>query len=177
MNTQDQKQELVILLNRNFSDITWYRLRKHLKYLGCESEEDFKAAFQLIAAMNKGRNRKNSKIAIIPYGFVEVWESVTDMCKRPNTKNMTFTCIDFVNFITKNEDIKPKDRFIQGKRIGINTIWYRWFSSCGLSFEMQKRYNFDVLIPVVALYYSWKYKQANMLNKAVIDVEISEVVA
>jgi hypothetical protein len=172
MISQSQKEKRLLEgeLNRIFSDATWYRIRKQLQAIGV-NENDFTLAFKLIGGMNRGR-KDGGKIALIPYDFIDVWKALKININL-SVSEKVFTCNDFITFITRNQNFIPKDRYKDGKKIGVNTIWYRWFSSCGLKYSANQKYKLSDLFPIIAFYYAWKYKQTKKIDLPIIDVEIA----
>lgn len=178
MNTQQDKRELEKLLNRIMSDATWYRLRKHLQAVGVKDDE-FPIAFQLLAAMNRGRKGTKTRIASIPYRFTDVWMRIMAIAEKPMHTDVT--CETFRKSLIAKEDYAPKDRYQKGRYVGINTIWYRWFQSAGISYEKDRKYPVMDLLAVAAHFYAWQEKQRleqeKKLVDSIFDAEIIEDIA
>lgn len=164
MNTQHLKRKLEDKLNRYMSDSTWYRLRKNLHQAGIP-DDNFQAAFELIAAMNKGKQSRQSRISLVTSNFVDIWNRVQSLSKYE--QNLKCSCSEFRKMLETEMEYKPKDRYCKGKYIGINTIWYRWFANAGCPYESDTSYTLKELMGVAALAFTWNQKQIDKyaLNK------------
>jgi|GEM_PF-5986858 len=171
-NTQPLRRKLEKILDRTICDDTWHKLRKQLLANGIEYSE-FDTAFQILKFLHAGKSGNNYKLVPPNEAFIPVWNHYKKMAKG-NTK---MTCLSFLTGLIyrakKNGEKLPKDRFKNGKRIGFNTIWYRWFSNCGIPFEQEKEYPISKLIGVVFYLKSWQINQAKKLTNSVFDAEVA----
>ena len=157
---------------RYISDATWYRLRKALTNLGVQ-EEEYHLIFPLLAEMNVGRK----KMAVLSKEFSLIWGHIKTIKKSlSNSVNQKKTCEAFRQYLDKGLIYQPKDRFSkEGKKIGISSTWYRWFTQAGIPYEKDKCYPMEKYFIVAALAYSWQERQkinaTKKLNSDVFDVE------
>lgn len=156
MNTQHLKRKLEDKLGRYMSDSTWYRLRKNLHQAGIP-DDNFLAAFELIAAMNKGKTSRKARISFISSNFIDIWKKVQSLSS--SQQNLKCSCSAFRKMLEEEMEYKPRDRYCKGKYIGINTMWYRWFSDAGCPYSSDETYTLKELMGVAANAFSWNQKQ------------------
>jgi hypothetical protein len=156
--TQEQKRLLESFMGKRLlSDSAFYRLRKNLKQIGI-SENDYSAVFPLIGEMNRNR----SKIAYLSPDFKAIWEKL-----RVLSVSKTMTCAEFQKYleISLPEEFKPKDRYIQGKFIGLSGTWYNWFRQAGIPYQKDTKYDFSKYLIVAGLAYSWVFHKQEKARK------------
>lgn len=165
-NTQPLRRELENVLDRTIGDDTWHRLRKQLLENGIDYPE-FPTAFQMLKQLHAGKTGNNYRIVPPTEALLSIWNQHKKVTKRQSK----MTCDYFLSRITleaktNNEEL-PKDRYKGKKKIGINTIWYRWFSACGIPFEKGKEYPVSKLICVAYHLKIWQANQSKRLMRTI----------
>lgn len=172
--TQHWKRELEKILDRGMSDKTWYRLRKCLEQNGVE-EKEYSDAFKWIKILIKNNPSGKSKINIFSKAFEnDIWRYVLKVVGENKNRDKSITCEDFRKWVTNDSKYVPPNRINNdGKIIGINTIWYRWFRETGLIYEKSRIYYFEQLIPICIKFKIWEAKRSQIKSgEEIIDAEI-----
>ena len=173
-NTQPLRRELEKVLDRTICDDTWHKLRKKLLSNGIEYTE-FPVAFQLLKQLHAGKTGNCYRLIPPNNVLIDCWNQQKKVNKANSSHKMK--CSDYLHRLIKNakqnKEALPKDRFNKkGKRIGFNTIWYRWFASCGIPFEMDKEYTIHELMCVNYHLKLWQIKQTKRLTDSIFDAEV-----